>query len=290
MTDSLGQVVLRREYAPYGELTYEVGSNSSLQPGFTDKHYDTETGLNSFLARYFIPGIGRWASADPKYLGVDPIIPSDVEARQVWSYARNRPTVLIDPQGRDTLYFGVNFGGFSQANGTNGKGTGAAVTLGFAIDTTSKSILAFGSSAWSNFDTGKVIGTSVGAAVVAGYVKGPTDENFLGLGTQKSISASIASESQLYSPDGQRVGTEYGRGFKGLPGSMSYNEAESSAKGVRIFSGKALEGLSDMAQSVINSLERSQNSIENIGSRSGHDRSPEKATRDFSPLPSLPNK
>ncbi|MBI5282180.1 MAG: RHS repeat-associated core domain-containing protein [Candidatus Solibacter usitatus] len=64
---------------------------------FTGKERDAETGLDNFLARYYSAAQGRFTSADPT------VITRDVTNPQSWnkySYAFNRPTVLVDPDGR----------------------------------------------------------------------------------------------------------------------------------------------------------------------------------------------
>lgn len=68
ITNKDGVVERQLEYAPYGETALDTGGVVNYRHGFTDKLLDGESSLNYFGQRYFIPGIGRWASADPFFL------------------------------------------------------------------------------------------------------------------------------------------------------------------------------------------------------------------------------
>ena len=61
---------------------------------FTGKERDTETGLDSFGARYFSGAQGRFASTDPlDGWAVDP------QSWNEYAYARNNPLLYTDPSG-----------------------------------------------------------------------------------------------------------------------------------------------------------------------------------------------
>ena len=69
---------------------------------FTGKERDSETGLDYFGARYYGSNMGRFTSPDPK--------PSsariwDPQSWNRYTYVRNNPLMLVDPDGRDYRYF-----------------------------------------------------------------------------------------------------------------------------------------------------------------------------------------
>jgi RHS repeat-associated protein len=102
-----GNTVKRYDYAPFGEelaagtngrtaaLGYQSGGDG-LNPKFTGKERDAETGLDYFGARYFSGSQGRFTSPD------EPVIYSDAENPQSWNlyaYVGNNPLGLVDPDG-----------------------------------------------------------------------------------------------------------------------------------------------------------------------------------------------
>jgi RHS repeat-associated protein len=67
---------------------------------FTGKQRDTESGLDDFGARYFGSSLGRFMSTDPgNSSGYDN--PGDPQGWDAYSYVRNNPLNLTDPDGRD---------------------------------------------------------------------------------------------------------------------------------------------------------------------------------------------
>ena len=68
---------------------------------FTGKERDAESGLDYFGARYFSGGMGRFTS--PDWLASPAPVPygdfSDPQTLNLFSYARNNPLSLVDPDG-----------------------------------------------------------------------------------------------------------------------------------------------------------------------------------------------
>ena len=114
------------EYTPYGETWIEKSDDYSnmLPYKFTAKELDDETGLYYYGARYLNPRTSRWISTDPALEDYLPVPPVDDKANKhnknlpgmggvfnpvnlnLYHYAGNNPVKFIDPDGRDTLYFG----------------------------------------------------------------------------------------------------------------------------------------------------------------------------------------
>ena len=92
--DDGAQVISYEEYYPFGSTAYQAVSGS-LSPAakryrFTGKERDEESGLDYHGARYYAAWLGRWISADPAGL---------VDGTNLYRYARNAPTRLLDPGG-----------------------------------------------------------------------------------------------------------------------------------------------------------------------------------------------
>ena len=88
-TDISGTPISYEEYYPFGGSSYRAGDNTKRYR-FCGKERDEETGLYYHGMRYFMPWLSRWASPDP--LG-------NIDGPNSYTYARNRPTTLIDPAG-----------------------------------------------------------------------------------------------------------------------------------------------------------------------------------------------
>ena len=121
--------VKRHDYLPFGEelfapsggrstpLGYEAGDGIRQQ--FTEKERDVETGLDYFLARYYISVQGRFISPDeftggPKELynfagnaSSNPTFYADLtnpQSLNKYQYVFNNPLKFVDPDGHDALY------------------------------------------------------------------------------------------------------------------------------------------------------------------------------------------
>jgi len=94
--DSSASIISYEEYYPYGSTSYQAVS-SSIQVSlkryrYTGKERDEESGFYYHGARFSVPWIGRWLSCDPAGL---------VDGPNLYRYARNAPSLMGDPDGKD---------------------------------------------------------------------------------------------------------------------------------------------------------------------------------------------
>jgi RHS repeat-associated protein len=61
--DGTGELTNREEFTPYGETSF--GSYARKRYRFTGAQRDEESGLSYHSARYYAPGLARWATCDP---------------------------------------------------------------------------------------------------------------------------------------------------------------------------------------------------------------------------------
>ncbi len=101
------------DYYPFGAIrTDSVSQGSAEQRKYIGKEYDVETGLNYLEARYYDGKLGRFLSQDIVHLSLgDPnaikqitgqelqVFLSDPQNFNSYSYARNNPISLKDPNG-----------------------------------------------------------------------------------------------------------------------------------------------------------------------------------------------
>ncbi len=123
-----GTVEKRTDYAPFGEeapagwsgrteaMKYELGLAARWNPQrvrFTGKERDAETGLDYFLARYYSGAQGRYTS--PDWSETPQPVPyadfSDPQTLNLYSYTRNTPLTLTDPDGHCPWCIGGLVGG-----------------------------------------------------------------------------------------------------------------------------------------------------------------------------------
>ena len=84
----------RTFYLPFGGYRGTAPSQGITDRDFTGQKENMELGLMYYNARYYVPGIGRFASADT--IVPDP---ADPQAFSRYSYVNNNPLVFIDPSG-----------------------------------------------------------------------------------------------------------------------------------------------------------------------------------------------
>lgn len=94
--DEQAQIISYEEYHPYGTVAYQA-VNATLK--MTAKRYrytgmerDEESGLNYHSARYYLPWLARWLSADP--IGVE-------GGLNVYEYGNSSPITFSDTGGFD---------------------------------------------------------------------------------------------------------------------------------------------------------------------------------------------
>ncbi len=106
MSDGSGVLSEHIEYIPFGEFWIDQEASLQLFPNysFTDKEWDSETGLYYFGVRYYDPRTSVWQSPDPildTYLNGKPhngiYNPGNLG---LYSYAQNNPVKLRDTDGR----------------------------------------------------------------------------------------------------------------------------------------------------------------------------------------------
>ena len=129
ITDGGGNPIQYIHYAPYGELIANqqtIGYDERYK--FTGKERDWETGYDYFGARFYDYRKGFWNSVDPladKHPNVTPYL-----------YCNGNPVMLVDPDGRDTLFFNDN-GDFTHRVSSDGAHIGVwnkndeSITFGF---------------------------------------------------------------------------------------------------------------------------------------------------------------
>ncbi|MDQ3057064.1 MAG: insecticidal toxin complex protein, partial [Pseudomonadota bacterium] len=95
--DDLGNVISYEEYHPFGSTAYQA-RNAAIKVAakryrYTGRERDEETGLEYHSARYYLPWLGRWLSADPIGTG---------DGLNVYRYAKNNPGSFNDTNGNET--------------------------------------------------------------------------------------------------------------------------------------------------------------------------------------------
>ena len=95
--DENAQTISYEEYHPYGTTAYQA-KNANIQATakryrYTGMERDEETGLEYHAARYYMPWLGRWCSADPIGIG---------DGVNVYVYVKGNPICKIDLNGRET--------------------------------------------------------------------------------------------------------------------------------------------------------------------------------------------
>lgn len=101
LTDSSGAIVAGSitKYYPFGSYRQQPTTNPSVTDrGFTGHRHNDNLRLIYANARYYLPGIGRFASADtfvPR--------PTDPQSFNRYSYTSNRPLAFVDLDGHGEL-------------------------------------------------------------------------------------------------------------------------------------------------------------------------------------------
>ncbi len=112
VTDRSGNVIQRTVSTPYGEIRSVVdGDGQSVGQSangtrhlFTGQEHDPESDLHYYGARHYDPFVGRFLSVDPAMVELAETFRSLKTSPgnlNLYSYALNRPTFLVDPTGRE---------------------------------------------------------------------------------------------------------------------------------------------------------------------------------------------
>jgi RHS repeat-associated protein len=93
-TDQTARVISYEEYHPFGTTSYQA-IDKDIKAAYKRYRYtgmerDEESGFQYHSARYYLPWLGRWLSADPIGIG---------DGLNVYRYARNNPLMYADTSG-----------------------------------------------------------------------------------------------------------------------------------------------------------------------------------------------
>lgn len=91
-------VISYEEYHPFGTTAYQA-RNAAIKSAakryrYTGMERDEESGLSYHSARYYLPWLGRWCSADPIGIG---------DGVNLYGYGRGNPVRNVDKNGTQTL-------------------------------------------------------------------------------------------------------------------------------------------------------------------------------------------
>jgi RHS repeat-associated protein len=132
ITDSLGQIISRRDFMPFGEEIYSgIGGRTenqkytqngvdNIRKRFTGYEKDTETGLDFAEARYYHNAHGRFTAVDPLLASGKSANPQTFNR---YAYTMNNPVNLVDPSGMISESTGA-CGSRCQTSETGGGGGG----------------------------------------------------------------------------------------------------------------------------------------------------------------------
>jgi RHS repeat-associated protein len=105
-TDSSGNTITQKGHYPFGESWYQTGT-ASTDMVFTSYEHDSESGNDYALAREYVNRLGRFSALDPLSGNT-----SDPQSLNRYTYSRNDPIDLLDPEGEyDCSAGGCDFGG-----------------------------------------------------------------------------------------------------------------------------------------------------------------------------------
>lgn len=92
--DHAAKIISYEEYTPYGCTSYQAGRSQAevkrKQYRYTGMERDEESGFSYHSARYYLPWLGRWVSADPAGL---------VDGLNLYRYGRGSPIRFSDSTG-----------------------------------------------------------------------------------------------------------------------------------------------------------------------------------------------
>jgi RHS repeat-associated protein len=96
-SDHETRIISYEEYHPYGTTAYQTirrENETSKRYRYTGKERDDETGMSYHVARYYLPWLGRWLSADPIGIG---------DGLNLYIYSSDDPVAYIDVSGTQAV-------------------------------------------------------------------------------------------------------------------------------------------------------------------------------------------
>src|SRR5271165_4393957 len=96
-----GTLCYDADFTPYGQ---ELAHTSTCPQNyrFTGYEWDSETGLDYAVNRYYNPRLGRFMTPDPA--GLAAVDPANPQSWNRYAYVRNNPLIAVDPLGLDCVY------------------------------------------------------------------------------------------------------------------------------------------------------------------------------------------
>jgi RHS repeat-associated protein len=93
--DDTARIISYEEFHPFGSTAYQ-NQNKNIKAAakrfrYSGMERDEESGMEYHGARYYLPWLARWLTADPIGIG---------DGLNVYRYAMNKPTVFIDSNGK----------------------------------------------------------------------------------------------------------------------------------------------------------------------------------------------
>lgn len=149
--DDAAQIISYEEYHPYGTTAFQA-KNAGIKAAakryrYTGMERDEESGLEYHSARYYLPWLGRWTSADPigiedginiyRYSGNRPVGSSDLTGYWEWPSARTVAivaAVVVVAVAVTVVTAGVGTAAIGAAVGAAGL-TGTAATTATVVGT-----------------------------------------------------------------------------------------------------------------------------------------------------------
>jgi RHS repeat-associated protein len=101
-TDSVGNIIKRIEYLPFGSKRMQSGTYDNIKIRFTSQYDDEESDLYYYQQRYYDPILSRFITADPLYLEEIDKRAVDTQELNLYAYVRNNPLKNSDPEGLTT--------------------------------------------------------------------------------------------------------------------------------------------------------------------------------------------
>ncbi|MCK5267264.1 MAG: hypothetical protein KAR07_03785, partial [Spirochaetes bacterium] len=174
-----GNVGDKIAFSPYGQVIYQMNTNSLLEEKFTGQILDEETGLYYYNSRYYDPKIGVFISPDS-------LIPDPFDSQMLnrYMYVRGNPVMYVDPDGHSAILIGMVIGAVV--------GTVAGGTHGFTD--------------FSQFDWNAAWKGGVTGAVLGGLTGGSISIAAAPAGTVSSFTSSVVNSAMWGSYFGAATG------------------------------------------------------------------------------------